>query len=309
MKPKLPRGLTEVLRPPTWPGTVERPAPPSRIGLDYDTAWARSAPARVARAVIIDNVTRPIVHLLTAPEVEGLEHLEPLTGPVIFAGNHSSHLDTALVLSSLPARFRHKCVVAAAADYFFDRRWKAALWAFSLGSIPVERNRVNRKSADLAAELLADGWSLVIFPEGGRTPDGWAQEFRGGAAYLAKRCGVPVVPFHLQGVRAVLAKGKSQLRPGKVSVRFGDALHPLGPTHGSHREEDARRFGARIEQAVSVLADEAETDWWSARRRAAGGETPPLRGPEVAAWRRAWELPDSARTDLPRRRVGPRRSW
>ena len=49
--------------------------------------------------------------------------------PVIFAANHASHVDTALLLSSLPVRFRHRTVVAAAADYFFDRRWKADLWA------------------------------------------------------------------------------------------------------------------------------------------------------------------------------------
>ena len=49
--------------------------------------------------------------------------------------------------------------------------------------LPIDRSRVSRRSADLSAELIGDGWSLVIFPEGGRSPDGWGQEFRGGAAY------------------------------------------------------------------------------------------------------------------------------
>ncbi len=309
MRLELPRPLDRVLRKPTWPGTLERPAPDRGLGVDYDTAWARSPAARLARAMLVDNVTRPLVRLAADPQVSGIEHLESLDGPVIFAANHSSHLDTAIVLSSLPVRFRHHTVVAAAADYFFDRHWKSALWALTLGTIPIERTKVNRRSADLAAELLAEGWSLVIFPEGGRSPDGWGQEFRGGAAYLAKRCGVPVVPLHLRGVRPVFPKGSGRLRPGKVEVRFGRPLRPLAAGEDGRRDEDARRFGARVEAAVAELADEAESDWWSARRRAAAGATPPFRGPDVAEWRRSWELPASARKSGERRRLGPSKPW
>lgn len=302
--------LRGVLAPPSWPGTVERPPVERRLGVDYDTAWARTPAARLGRELLFDNLARPLVRVLAAPVVAGEDRLGALRGPAIFAANHASHLDTTIVLSALPERFRHRCVVAAAADYFFDRRWKAALWAFALGTIPIERSRVNRQGADLAASLLEDGWSVVIFPEGGRTPDGWSQEFRGGAAYLAKRCGVPVVPVHLRGVRPVLAKGSSRLRPGRVEVRFGEALRPLEPAEGTTaRQEDARRFAARIEQAVAVLADEAESDWWSARRRAAAGTTPDPRGPEASPWRRAWALPESARKDAPPRRLGSAKPW
>ena len=67
---------------------------------------------------------------------------------------------------------------------------------------------MNRTSADQAAELIDDGWSMVIFPEGGRSPDGWGQPFRGGAAYLSARCDVPVVPIHVEGTGRILRKGK-----------------------------------------------------------------------------------------------------
>ncbi len=304
----LPRRVAAVLVPPSWPGTLERPLPRRRLGMDYDTSWARTPVARLGRAMLVDNLTRPAVRALAAPVVHGREHLDPLEGPAIFAGNHASHLDTAIVLSALPVAMRHKTVVAAAADYFFDRHFKAALWSFALGTIPIERNRVNRQGADLAASLIEDGWNVVIFPEGGRTPDGWGQEFRGGAAYLARRCGVPVVPFHLRGTRPILPKGRSRLRPGQVELRFGEALWPRPATDGA-REEDARRFAARIEAAVALLADEAETDWWSARRRAERGATPSPRGPQASPWRRAWGLPDSARTDTARRRLGPSEPW
>lgn len=291
MSNRLPRVIAQVLESPSWPGTIERPTKERNIGVTYDTRWARSPLARATRELLIDNVTVPLTRIATSPLHLGAEHLEGLEGPVIFVSNHASHLDTAVVLTALPERFRHHTVVAAAADYFFDRAWKARLWSLVLGAIPVERTRVNRKSADVAAELIDDGWNLIIFPEGGRSPDGWGQAFRGGAGYLAKRCGVPVVPMHLRGVRPVFPKGGGVLRPGKVEVRFGAALWPL---QDAEKKEDARRFSARIEAAVAVLADEAETDWWSARLRKARGTTPPLRGPDASSWRRAWALPDSA---------------
>jgi 1-acyl-sn-glycerol-3-phosphate acyltransferase len=63
-----------------------------------------------------------------------------------------------------------------------------------MGAIPIDRTR-NRKSADLAAELIEDGWSILIFPEEAGA-DGWGQPFRGGAAYLSVRTEAPVVPIH-----------------------------------------------------------------------------------------------------------------
>ncbi len=283
-------GLRFVAEKPTRPGGVPAPVPKRHLGVDYDTAWARRYPVRLARAVVLDDFSRPALRLALSPKIIGLEHLDPIEGPMILAANHASHLDTALLLSVLPSRLRHRTIVAAAADYFFDRHWKAALWSFGLGAIPMERSKVNRRSADLAASLIEEGWSLIIFPEGGRTADGWGREFKGGASYLAKRCGVPVIPVHIRGTRAVLAKSSSRFRPGATEIRLGDALVPA-------EGEDARKFAARIEQAVAVLADEAESDWWSAKRRAAGGGTPPFRGPEVSPWRREWALPNSARKD------------
>ncbi|HYT37888.1 MAG TPA: lysophospholipid acyltransferase family protein [Acidimicrobiia bacterium] len=272
------------LRAPTWPGTVPRPPAPSRTGLDFDTAWARTPAARVARAALVDLAIRPAVHVLASPAVDGRERLASVAAPVIFAANHHSHLDTGLLLSQLPERFRRKTVVAAAADYFFDRRGKGTLHALAFGAVPMERTKVNRRSAVVATDLLADGWSLVIFPEGGRSPDGWAQEFRGGAAYLAVRSGRPVVPVYLEGTRHVWPKGQRLPRPHKVTVTFGT---PISPDPG----EDARRLAARLQRAVAALADERATDWWTARRRAAEGATPAITGPEAAAWRRSWALP------------------
>src|SRR4029079_11508127 len=133
-----------------------------------------------------------------------------------------------------------KLVVAAAADYFFSSRVTGTASALALGAFPIDRSRVNRRSADLAQSLLEEGWSLLIFPEGGRSPDGWGQPFRGGAAFLSIRSGVPVVPLHLDGTGAILGRGMKRPKPGRTKVTFGA---PMRARDG----EDARRFGERIE--------------------------------------------------------------
>jgi len=186
---------------------------------------------------------------------------------------------------------RHKTVVAAAADHFFDRRWKAHLWSLVLAAIPIERHKVNRKSAQDTAALLREGWNLIIFPEGGRTHDGWFGAMRGGAAYLATRTGRPVVPVHIDGTYRIWPRGGKRLRRNPTRITFGT---PIVAAEG----EDARTLEARIDAVLGVLADESRTDWWSARRRAGAGETPSPRGPDASPWRRAWALgPDPQTSD------------
>jgi len=268
---------------PTWPGGVARPAPERRLGADYDTEWSRRYPARLLRAVVLDNLTRPVVHAVATPEVRGDEVLELIEAPAIYVANHASHVDTPLLLSILPPEVRHRTVVAAAADHFFDRRWKAHLWALLLAAVPIERHRVNRRSADTTRQLLDEGWNLVIYPEGGRTHDGWFQPMRGGAAYLATRTGRPVVPVHIEGTYRILPRGGERLRRHPTRITVGT---PLVAGDG----EDARALEARIDAALATLADEARTDWWTAKRHAGTGATPSPRGPEAAPWRRAWAL-------------------
>ena len=281
------------LRAPTVPTTVQPPEQAPTTGAHYDTGWARRFPARWGRAVLLESLVRPTIRALADPERRGLDRIAHLEPPVIFAANHHSHLDAGLLLSSLPEPFRYKVFAGAAADYFFTNKVTGALSALALNAIPIERTKVTRRSADQAAELLGDGWSMVIFPEGGRSPDGWGQPFRGGAAYLAIRVQVPVVPVHIRGTGRILPKGANRPRPGKATVTFGP---PLRPADG----EDTRRLNARIEAAVAALADEATSDWYSARVRAHAGHSPPLTGPSTGAWRRLWDR-DEARSRRRRR--------
>ncbi len=292
------RALPFPYRAPSTPRGVRPLRPKARTGADYDTDWARRAPARMARAAIIEGPMRLAVNGLAAPDRRGQDRLASTDGPVIFAANHHSHLDTPLLLTSIPEPWRHKVTVGAAADYFFGTRVTAALSSLVIGAIPIERTKVGRRSADLAAELIDDGWSLLIFPEGGRSPDGWGQPFRGGAAFLASKTGVPVVPIHLEGTSRILRKGRSLPSPSTTSVTFG---RPITPADG----ENATRFAARIEREVAALADETSSDWYSARVRAHASESPGLTGPDANGWRRAWALGDRSRSGKSRTRRWP----
>jgi 1-acyl-sn-glycerol-3-phosphate acyltransferase len=305
MKPT--RALGFPYRKPSRPKGVVMPFEPSKLGADFDTTWARKAPARAARTVINRGPLQALVKVLADPEVTGTDRLSDLMDldpapAVIFAPNHYSHIDTPLMTTAVPEPWRSKLMVAAAADYFFDKKIKGALAALALNAFPIEREVTTRKSSDQLRLLIDRGWSLVIYPEGGRSPDGWGQEFKGGAAYLSGRTGAPVVPVFIDGTGAIYGKGMKRPKPGATKVVFGA---PLWPQEG----ESTRRFNARIESAVTALGDEALTDFWTARRRLAAGTSPKLTGPEFNGWRRQWALAEYRKLGKAGQRRRQNRRW
>lgn len=295
-------------RAPTTPRGIEVQREAPKLGADYDTDWARKPLARATRSLIARGPLRAMVKLVADPEVLGVDRLADLIAlgddapPVIFAPNHHSHLDTPLMVTAVPEPWRSKLAVAAAADYFFDTRVKGAAAALALNALPIDREVTGRKSSDMIRRLVDDGWSLVIYPEGGRSPDGWGQEFKGGAAYLSDRTGAPVIPVFIDGTGAIFGKGMKRPKPGATRVLFGA---PLRPAEG----ESTRRFNARIEAAVAALGDEALTDFWTARQRAASGTTPKLTGPAYSGWRRQWQLSEQRTLGAAGLRRRQRRRW
>jgi 1-acyl-sn-glycerol-3-phosphate acyltransferase len=227
---------------------VSDTSPSSRpSAASMDTDFARTPWACAIRAVWTGTVLRGLRAIFAPTTVVGRAHIDSVVGPVVIASNHVSHVDTMLISTTLPARLRRRMVVAAAADYFFASRVSAVYTAITVGAIPVERDRVNRRTLELCHRLLGEGWSLTLYPEGGRSPDGSMQPFKPGAAWIARRAGVPVVPVHLDGTGDVLPKGASFPRRAPVTVSYGAPLH-------LRDGEDAKEFGRRIEAAVHELA-------------------------------------------------------
>ncbi len=289
------------------PRGVAVPQQPSSLGADYDTDWARRPSAILARAAIIAGPMRLLTRVVARPEVLGLDRSadlwraeEPM--PVIFAPDHHSHLDTMIMIRSIPSVWRTDLVVAAAADYFFDRRWKAAFSALALNALPIDRDATGRRSADSFRRLIDQGHSLLIYPEGGRSPDGWGQPFKGGAAYLASRANVAIIPVHIEGTGAIFGKGMKRLRPGRTRVVFGKPIT-------AEPDESTRRLNQRIESAVARLAEESVSNAWRAAHAAAAGTLPDRTGPETTGWRRAWQLTERRRHEVSSRNRRPERTW
>jgi len=291
---RLTRMTRAIVKTPPVPAGVDLLKKENNIGANYDTDWARSYPARVVRVLLLNGVMRPVVDLLATPAIHGTDRLRDVDGPIIFAANHHSHADTPLMMTAIPEPWRNRLFIGAAADYWFTNRITSPLSALIIGAIPVERTKVSRKAIDQSLELLADDWSMLIFPEGARSPDGWARPFTSGAAFLSSHSGAPVVPVFIQGTNKVLPKGRNLPRPAHTTVVFGAPMH-------AHDGEDSKAFSKRIQEAVAALGDESATDWWQARRNAATDTTPTLDGPDAGAWRRSWARSAKAR--------GTRRSW
>jgi 1-acyl-sn-glycerol-3-phosphate acyltransferase len=247
----------------------------------FPTAWARKPMANAVRDVVQRAGLRPLLRSTVTPQATGLDVLTRVHTPVLFVANHTSHLDTPLILCSLPDEWRRRTAVAAAADYFFDTWWRATGSAMVFNTFPIER-RGGTLSAT-PGDLLDEGWNVVVYPEGTRSPDGWVGRFRLGAAWLAVEHKVPVVPIGIRGSYAAMPRGRGWPRPGRlpVRVRFGEPVWPGD-------DESPRAFAPKIRAAVARLLDEDATNWWDATRRAARGETPDPAGPPVASWRRIW---------------------
>lgn len=280
-------------------------------GEEFPTAWARSAPAAALRAALQQGVLKPVTWSQTRAVVHGREYLEQLRGPAIFVANHASHLDAPLILGALPPRIRQRLAVGAAADYFFDSRVRATVTTLLFNAFPVDR-RSSRRGRSPAAALVEDGWSLLLFPEGSRTTDGWLSTFKLGAAQLCATKHVPAVPIALRGTYAAMPRGSRWPRSGRprVTLRFGRPL-------SVEPDEDVPEFRTRLARAVATLWAEEDLGWYRALRAAADGTLAlptsargvlpttragqPGQGRDTARWRRIWEATRPPTDDEPSR--------
>ena len=157
--------------------------------------------------------------------VRGVENLGKY--PVaVYASNHTSYMDTPVVFASLPFQFR---ILAK------KELWPIAFIGWYLdrsGQIPIDtvNPRATLSSLGLGVKALRSGMPLFVFPEGARTPTGGLQNFLSGAAYLAIRAQVPVVPIALSGVYDLLPIHTRHLYPGELTLTAGEPIETTGMT-------------------------------------------------------------------------------
>ena len=186
--------------------------------------------------------SRALLQLLGVDvSVSGREHAP--AGPAVYAANHSSVIDILVVFGHLPVDFR--IVYKRSLSLVPLLGW--AIWLG--GHVPIDRSHPfrARRSLDAAARRIRGGTSVVVFPEGTRSPDGTVRRFKRGSFRLALEAGVPVVPVSLVGVKAVVPRGLPSVRPGLVRV----VLHPAVPVAGRSAEE-AEALAEEVRRIVAA---------------------------------------------------------
>ena len=205
--------------------------------------WSRSWPARIVRNAALFTLWLPLTRLFAHVRVKGREHLATLSGPVIFASNHQSHMDTPCILAALPARYRYRAGVAMWKEFFeahfHPERHTKLQWlgnsllywllALFFNAFPLPQTEVGASgSLRYLGDLVSDGWSVLFFPEGERTEAGEIHPFQPGIGLIASRLRLPIVPVRLRGVEKILHRGQHFPGRGPVEVAFGQPLYFSG---------------------------------------------------------------------------------
>ncbi len=183
--------------------------------------------------------------------VRGAENLHK-HAVAVYAANHTSYMDTPVIFAALPFQFR---ILAK------KELWRMAFIGWYLnrsGQIPVDTASARGTAASLAAgaRALSAGMPLFVFPEGSRTPDGTLKDFMSGAAYLALRAKVPVVPIALSGVYDLLPIHTYHFFPGDLVMSVGEPIDTACMT-----TRDTGELTIRIRGAIeALLAQEADAE-------------------------------------------------
>lgn len=196
-------------------------------------------------------------------DVVGREHLEAV-GQSIVVANHNSLVDTPVIFMTLPPERRDHTATVGGRDYFtpsagqpwWERFLRHVVIWFIRGAMNVlliDRKGGEYSQIDRIDAMLTKGWSLVMFPEATRSRSGGMGRFRHGAAELARRHGIPVVPVHVGGTETVLPPGVRWPQRGRLRVVYGEALR-------AGENESAAAFTARLRDAVADLGPGGESE-------------------------------------------------
>ncbi len=237
-----------------------RPASVRAATIEFPS-WNRSWPSWMLRRVSLPTWILPLARVFMSLEVRGLEHVRKLTTPVIFAANHQSHMDGPAILAALPPRWRYRVAPAMAKEFFkahfYPRDYSRKAWFtnslnyylacqfFNAFPLP-QREAGTRQTLRYIGELLSDGYSILIFPEGKRTERGEVGPFRPGIGMIGARLGVPVIPVRLEGLEKVLHTRMKFPKRGPVRITFGEPMRLEGDDYAAlakQVEDQVREMG------------------------------------------------------------------
>lgn len=198
----------------------------------------------------------PMARMIYRPRVEGRSKV-PADGPVIFASNHLSFIDSIAIPVAAPRPVHF----LAKSSYFEGTGFSGAIkrsFFQSIGAIPVRRGagQAALDALDQQRQLLEEGLTVALYPEGTRSDDGRLYKGRTGAAFLALQTGAPVVPVGIIGTDQVMPRGaKIPSMKERITVRFGDPLDVS--VHGPATSGKARRLATdQIMAAIHALSEQ-----------------------------------------------------
>jgi long-chain acyl-CoA synthetase len=202
--------------------------------------WPLRFPVSWTRPVFYELVIYPITRILCWANVRGTDNLSEIDGPVLFASNHVTYIDPALVMAAMPRRFRRKLAIAMDGErlraYLHPPKGtgtiKRVRWFFTywlvvtfFNAFPLPRQSGFRESFSFAGEAMDSGYNILIFPEGELTRDGSIQPFKSGLGILANGLEVPIVPVAITGLYKLRAAGQRGFAPpGRVTITFGEPV-------------------------------------------------------------------------------------
>ncbi len=193
--------------------------------------------------------------VFTRMRIEGREHL-PATGAYVLAPIHRSYVDTPITacVSTRRIRFMGKQEI-----------WKYSSvgWLVSaLGAFPVNRGHADREALTKCIRILENGEPLTLFPEGERKDGPVVHPLFDGAAYVAARAGVPIVPVGIGGSARVMPRHAKMIHPRKVCVVIGEPIWVTDPeaiTSKRIPRDAVRSATERLSVELQRLFDEAQS--------------------------------------------------
>ena len=202
---------------------------------------------------IIRGLLRGIAKAYFRLDVVGREHLPSTGGYVLAPGGHRSILDTPMVSLAGPRVLRYM----GAENYFAIPGLGWFLRA--MGGFPVERSTTDRNALRLAEWVLRNGEPLAVFPESTRQEGPIIEELKEGAAFLACRAQVPLVPVGIGGAERAMPKGAKWIRPRKITLVVGEPILPPERTDGGRvKRSEIRALTERLGKDLQALFDEAQ---------------------------------------------------